>query len=149
MAYTYLLYHIVIRPKNSRPVFLEEHEKMLYAYIWGFCKEKKCFLHRINGMPDHIHILVEVHPSIAISDFVRELKISTNSWLKQHKTEFPAFEGWGKTYCALTYSLREKDMVKNYIAIQKEHHKVITFRAEYEALMKEFGIDPDRWMFTD
>lgn len=149
MAYTYLLYHIVIRPKASKPVITEAHEKKLYSYIWGICKEKKCFLHRINGMPDHLHILVEIHPTIAVADFVREVKISTNSWMKQHKEEFPNFEAWGKSYCALTYCDRDKEMVKNYIINQKEHHKTTSFKDEYEALLREFGIEPDQWMMTD
>ena len=50
MAYTYLLYHIIIRPKESKPVIKTDHEKKLSSYIWGICKEKKCVLHRINGM---------------------------------------------------------------------------------------------------
>ena len=149
MAYSYLLYHIIIRPKASAPVITEEHEKSLYAYIWGFCKEKNCFLHRVNGMADHIHMLVEVHPTIAIADFVRELKISTNSWMKQHLNEFPNFDSWGKGYCALTYSEREKEMVKNYIVNQKEHHKTISFQDEYVALLTEFGIEPDAWLMKD
>ena len=111
MAYTYLLYHIIIRPKESKPVIKTDHEKKLYSYIWGICKEKKCVLHRINGMEDHLHMLVEIHPSISVSDFVR--------------------------------------MVKHYIANQKVHHKTVSFKDEYERLLREFGIEPDQWMLTD
>lgn len=149
MAYTYLLYHIVIRPKNSRPVITEAHERSLYAYIWGFCKEKKCFLHRINSMPDHLHLLVEIHPTIAVADFVRQLKISTNTWLKQHPSEFPKFDGWGKSYCALTYSESDKQKVRDYIVNQKEHHKTVSLKGEYEALLCEFGINSDEWLMKD
>lgn len=149
MAYTYLLYHIVIRPKGSKAVLTEEHEKTLYAYIWGICKEKQCVLHRINGMEDHIHMLVEIHPTIAFSDFVREIKISTNSWIKQHKNEFPNFEAWGKSFCALTYSENDKEKIKNYIINQKEHHKTVSFKDEYESLLREFGIEPDQWLMVD
>lgn len=149
MAYTFLLYHIVIRPKASKQVITERYEKSLYAYIWGICKEKKCKLHRINGMPDHIHILVEIHPSITVSDFVRELKVSTNSWIKQHHEEFPDFDSWGTAYCALTYSNRDKETVKDYISNQKEHHKTISFKDEYEQLLREFDIEPDQWLMKD
>lgn len=149
MAYTYLLYHIVIRPKASQPVITEAHEKDLYAYIWGICKEKNCRLHRINGMPDHLHLLVEIHQTMAVADFVRELKISSNTWMKQHSAEFPHFDSWGKSYCALTYSLQDKDKVMGYIKGQKEHHKTVSFKDEYESLLKDFGIEPDQWMFKD
>ena len=149
MAYTYLLYHIIIRPKESKPVIKTDHEKKLYSYIWGICKEKKCVLHRINGMEDHLHMLVEIHPSISVSDFVRMVKISTNSWMKEHHEEFPNFDSWGKSYCALSYCERDKEMVKHYIANQKAHHKTVSFKNEYERLLREFGIEPDQWMLND
>lgn len=100
-------------------------------------------------MADHIHMLVEIHPTIAVSDFVRELKISTNSWIKLHHEEFPYFESWGKSYCALTYAERDKETIKNYIANQKEHHKKLSFKDEYEALLRDFGIAADKWMLID
>lgn len=100
-------------------------------------------------MPDHVHILVEIHPSVSLSDFVRELKISTNAWMKKHTAEFPHFEAWGKSYCALTYCNRDMQMVKDYIVNQKEHHKAIGFEEEYVSLLREFGIEPDKWMFAD
>lgn len=149
MAYTYLLYHIIIRPKSSKPVIVEEHEKLLYSYIHGICKQKKCVLHRINGKSNHIHMLVEVHSTIAIADFVRDLKLATNQWMKQHRLEFPNFEAWGRSYCALTYCNRDKELVRNYIINQKEHHKSISFKDEYVSLLEEFGIQPDEWMLKD
>ena len=149
MAYTYLLYHIVIRPKASRPVIPEEHEKELYSYIWGICKEKSCTLHRINGMPDHVHMLVEIHPTISVSDFVRDVKVSAHSWIQQHREKFPNFESWSKGYCALTCSEQDKEMVKKYIMGQKEHHKTICFCDEYKTLLREFGIEPDQWLLKD
>ena len=54
MSYTNSLYHLVIRPKDSKPVITEKYERDLYAYINGLCKNNKCTLYRINGMP---HIL--------------------------------------------------------------------------------------------
>lgn len=53
MAYTCLLYHLIIRTKSNVPAISENHERDLYAYIWGFCKGKRCVLHRVNGMADH------------------------------------------------------------------------------------------------
>ena len=74
MSHISLTYHIVWRTKRSQRTITEEHERDLYAYIFGICKEKKCTLYRVNSMPDHVHICVEVHPSIAVSDFVKTLK---------------------------------------------------------------------------
>ena len=151
MAYTNLLYHIVFRPKNSELVIPIAHEELLYRYIWGYIKNKKGILYRIGGMPDHIHMLVSLSPSIAISDFVHDMKISTNTFLLEHKDEFPKFKGWAKSYCALTYSVKERDVVINYIKNQKEHHKKVSFKDELVVLLKEMGIDEGdlKYLFLD
>ena len=147
MAYTNLLYHIVFRPKNSAQVIVVDKEEMLYRYIWGFVENKKGVLYRIGGMPDHVHMLVQLPATIAVADFVRDLKTSTSVFLKDNKDSFPKFEGWAKSYCALSYSSREKDVVVNYIKGQKEHHKRVSFREEFLVLLKESGVEVDMKYF--
>lgn len=147
MAYTNLLYHIVFRPKNSASVIPIENEEMLYRYIWGIIKHKNGVLYRIGGMPDHIHLLVQLPAAIAIADFVRDLKTATNVYLKENKDSFPKYDGWAKSYCALSYSIREKDMVVNYIKNQKEHHKRVSFKDELLELLRESGVEVDMKYF--
>ncbi|MGF7452766.1 IS200/IS605 family transposase [Pasteurella bettyae] len=134
MSYTKLYYHIVFRTLQSVPAIKEEKEKELYQYIWAFCQQQKCTLHRINGMPDHLHLLAEIHPSIAVSDFVKQLKNASHKWLERHSNLFPDFYAWSKGYCALTYSEHEIEKIINYIKGQKEHHKSIDFNAEMRML---------------
>jgi REP element-mobilizing transposase RayT len=54
MAYTQILYHIVLRTKHSEPSIAQENVSSLYKYIWGI-KNKKGQLYRINGIEDHIY----------------------------------------------------------------------------------------------
>lgn len=135
MSYTKLFYHIVFRTLQSIPAINEANERELYQYIWAFCQQQKCTLHRINGMPDHLHLLVEIHPSIAVADFVRQLKNASHKWLEQHNALFPDFYAWSKGYCALSYSEYEIETVINYIKRQKEHHKSQTFIDEMKNLL--------------
>jgi putative transposase len=72
MSYTQLLYHIVFRTKKSENTIPEQHERELYAYIMGIINKKKSKLYRLGGMPDHIHLLVDIHPTIAVSDFMKD-----------------------------------------------------------------------------
>lgn len=147
MSHISLTYHIVWRTRCSQRTISEEHERDLYAYIYGICKEKKCFLYRINSMPDHLHMCVEVHPTIALSDFMQIIKQETSYWMKSHHEWFPHFEAWGNGYAAFTYSIKERPAVIEYIKNQKEHHAKKTFREEYEELLIEFGIDPSKDLF--
>ena len=149
MSHISLTYHIVWRTKRSQRTITEEHERDLYAYIFGICKEKKCTLYRINSMPDHVHICVEEHPSIAVSDFVKTLKQETSHWVKEHREWFPMFESWGNGYAAFTYSVKDRPTVIEYVKTQKEHHKMRSFAEEYRSLLMEFGLNPDNDRFLE
>lgn len=141
-TYKQIYYQIVFGTKNKKPSINEKNESELYKYIWGVLKNKQCKLYRINGMPDHIHIFCDLHPSISLSYLVKDIKVSTNLWMKQSGI-FPEFDGWQEGYGAFTYSIREKEMIINYIKNQKEHHKNETFEDEFKRLLNEHGIKFD------
>jgi REP element-mobilizing transposase RayT len=141
-SYRQILYHIIFRTKDGKKTLAQEPIKELYAYILGIVKAKNCFLYRINGMEDHIHLLCDLHPSIALANYVRDIKTASSLWLKQHG-KFPAFEGWAEGYAALTYAWRDKDMIVDYIRNQQEHHKKETFEEEYRRLLEDAGIKID------
>lgn len=148
MAYRQILYHIVFRTYNSEKAIIAEYAPELYKYIWGIVKNKNCHLFRINGMEDHLHILSDLHPSVALADFVKDIKVASSKWMKE-TDYFPDFKAWGKKYCALTYSNKEKDTIINYIKNQQEHHKKESFREELLRLFKENGIEDDGWFWED
>ena len=149
MAYTRILYHIIFRTKASEKSISLEQAPELYRYIWGIVKNKICFLYRINGMEDHIHILIDLHPSVALSDFIKSVKVASSKWMKESEL-FPDFKGWGIKYCALTYSLNEKDIIINYIKNQQSHHKNESFQEEIHRLWKEAEIEDDiKWFWVD
>lgn len=82
-----------------------------------------------------------MHPSIALSDFIKEIKAASNKWMKG-SGRFPDFGFWAEGYCALTYNYGQIDAVRNYIVNQKEHHRKVSFEDEYKALLEEHNI---RW----
>jgi len=148
-AYRQILYHIVFRTKSSEKSINQAHAVDLYKYIWGIIKNKKCVLFRINGMEDHIHILSDLHPSVALADYIKDIKVSSSKWMKE-SGNFPNFNGWGIKYCALTYSYRERDMIIDYIRNQQEHHRKEIFQDEIRRLFKEHGIEEDvKWFWVD
>ena len=143
MAYTKLIYHIVLRTYQGTAPIAEAYERDLYMYIYGFCKNHQCVLYRINGMPDHIHLLVGLHPTIAVASFVHDLKIATNNFMTLNRDRFPDFVKWEQGYCALTYSEADKPRIINYITNQKEHHRKITARDELVSLLRDSGVEFD------
>ena len=146
MSYTQLLYHIVFRTKGNKKTINEQNEKELYAYIFGYIKNKKSILYRINGTENHIHLLIDLHPTLSLSGFMRDLKEASSKWLKQN-SNFPRFEFWAEGYGAFTYSIKEKDTIINYIKNQKEHHKTVSFKEEFRAFLEENGVEIDERYF--
>lgn len=98
-------------------------------------------------MPDHVHILISIRADIAVSEFMKVLKGETSKWMKSHVELFPYFRGWGDSYAGFTYAERDREMIRQYIMKQKEHHKKLSFRDEYVAFMKEYGLDVEGDMF--
>jgi len=146
MSYTRLLYHIVFRTKYGRNTIPEQHEKELYAYIMGIVSNKKSKLYRIGGIENHIHLLVDIHPTFALSDFMKELKEYSSKWLSKN-LNFPDFEGWSVSFAGFTYNLNDKQTIIDYIKNQREHHKTVNFEEEYRQFLVENGIDIDERYF--
>jgi putative transposase len=138
-TYTQILYHVVFSTKDRERVLAKGGRDDLYRFIWGTLKERESHLYRIGGVEDHVHMLISLHPSIALSDLVKEVKTASSKWIKGTNT-FPDFTHWQPGYGAFTHSLADKDEVVAYIKNQEEHHKVVSFREEYEALLKKAGL---------
>ena len=141
-SYRQIFYQIVFGTKYREPVIPDIHCRVLYKYISGIIQNKKSKLYRINGIEDHIHIFCDIHPSIALADLVKDIKVASNLWMKE-TGNFPDFTSWQEGYGAFTYSIREKDKIINYIISQKEHHRKETFYEEFKRLLEENGIDFD------
>lgn len=82
MSKTNSYFHIVINTYCRKMTITEERKKELYAYILGILNNKKCKLIRINGIGNHVHILLNLNPTIALSDIVKTIKQSSSLWMK-------------------------------------------------------------------
>ena len=97
-------------------------------------------------MEDHIHILSDLHPSITLADYLRDMKTASSIWLKE-SGKFPQFNGWADGYAAFTYAYSDKETVINYIKNQREHHKATTFEEELRKLLIEHGVEINEKFF--
>ena len=146
MSYTTSFNHIVLRTYRSELTINEEHEEELYAYILGIAKNLNCKIYRIGGMPDHVHIFVSLPSSLSLAAFVQRVKTDSSKWLKTNPNS-PKFRGWGHEYAGFSYSVRDKDMIVNYIKRQKEHHKKMKFPTEYRSFIENNDVTIDERYF--
>ena len=141
-TYTQIIYQIVFSTKYRELTLTKDKRDDLYKYISGVLKNKNCHLYRIGGVEDHIHILMDLHPTVALSSIVKDIKMASTEYIKENNL-FINFNGWQNGYGAFTYSIREKDILIEYIKNQEVHHKVKTFKEEYLELLKEHNVSFD------
>ena len=141
-TYTQIIYQLVFATKNREKTMTEKGQKRLYQYIWGILKKKNCFVYRINGIEDHLHIIFSLHPSSSLASLVKDLKLASHKFIKEENI-FPEFKRWAVGYGAFTYSIDAKENLIKYVKNQKSHHLKTTFQQEYLKLLKEYNIEYD------
>jgi putative transposase len=141
-TYTQILYQIVFSTKDRERTMIKEDRPELFHYIAALLKNKDCHLYRINGVEDHLHIITDLHPSVALADLVKDIKLSSTSLIKQGNI-FPRFGGWQDGYGGFTYHIDALDKLIEYVKNQEEHHRIITFEDEFKELLKEHKIEFD------
>ncbi|MGH7144569.1 MAG: IS200/IS605 family transposase [Planctomycetota bacterium] len=141
-TYTQFLYHIVFATKNRQPVLLPPGRPEFFLYLAGILRRRDSEILAINGVEDHVHLLVSLHPSVCLADLIKDLKLASGQWIRR-KEIFPAFRYWQDGYSAFTCSVRERAAVIRYIKKQEEHHKQVSFRDELKAFLVRAGIEFD------
>jgi REP-associated tyrosine transposase len=141
-SYTNLLYHIVFSTKDRRPLITPEYEFRLYDYIGGTLRRTGGISLELNGTEDHIHLLAKLRPDRALPDVLRDLKANATGWMHE---VFPSLENfsWQRGYGAFTVSQSNVEDVRRYIAKQKEHHRMVSFRDEFIQFLRANGIEYD------
>ena len=87
-----------------------------------------------------VHNLTELPPTIALADFVEQLKSNTSSWIKQL---YPSFY-WQGGYTALTVSRFDVGRVRRYIQQQEQHHGKMSYQEELKKLLAVTGLRMER-----
>ncbi len=139
-TYSKIYIQIVFAVKGRQSLIHPDWEEELYKYITGVITNKGQKLLAINGMPDHIHILIGMKPSCCLSDLVREIKKSSNNFIKERRLTKHKF-AWQGGFGAFSYSYKNVDTVIKYIKNQKEHHRKKTFKEEYTTFLEKYGIE--------
>lgn len=139
-TFTQIYIQVVFAVKGRENLISKTWKDELYRYISGIItnKDQKSII--VNGMPDHVHILIGLKPSMPISDLVRDVKNNFSNFINKKgfvKGKFSWQEGFG----AFSYSHSQLEQVYNYVMNQELHHHKRTFKEEYEDFLQKFAID--------
>lgn len=147
-TYSQIYIQTVFAVKHRESLIRPEWEEELHKYIAGVIISKEQKPLAINGMHDHIHILIGMRPSCCLSDLVREVKKASNQFINDHKCINRSF-GWQEGFGAFSYSHSQLTDVISYINNQKLHHKKITFKDEYIAFLQKFNVSYEEQYLFD
>ena len=139
--------HIVFSTKYRQHLIHPPVEEELHAYLGGICNKLECHVLKVGGYTDHIHILCMLSKKIALMKLVEELKSHSSKWMKTKDPSLANFY-WQDGYGAFSVNPAEVDVVINYIANQKEHHRKKTYQEEYKATLDKYKVKYDeRYMW--
>lgn len=139
-AFTQNYYHIVFSTKQRTKLITPDLEERLYPFLGGILRELRCTALAINGMPDHVHLLVRYRADLSHSAMVQQLKGRSSKWINE---TFPrnGYFNWQEGYGGFTVSKSKVPEVEAYIGRQKERHRLQDFREELRALLRVHGIE--------
>jgi len=134
-----LLYHLIFATKQREPVIAVAWRAKLHEYLGGTARGLGATTLGVGGVADHVHLLVSLKPTHCISDFMRELKKSSSSWVRE-TIGLKSFH-WQEGYSAFTVSASSRESVRTYIAAQEKHHRVKSFQEELIDFLQKSGVD--------
>ncbi len=141
-TYSQIYIQIVFAVKGRQNLIAKEKREELHKFITGIVSNRGQKLFAIFAMPDHVHILVSISPSITISDLVRDIKAGSSKFINDSQWINSKFN-WQEGFGAFSYSKSSVDKVVKYILNQEEHHRKKTFKEEYLGFLEKFEIEYD------
>jgi putative transposase len=148
-TYTQLYAHIVFAVGGRTSVISTRWKDNLFKFITGIITNKNQKLMMINGMPDHLHLLIGFNPDCCLSDLIRDIKSNSSRWINENHLVAGKF-GWQTGFGAFSVSQSQIDKVVKYILTQEEHHKKRSFTEEYIEFLNEYHIDfKPEYIFND
>ncbi len=141
-TYSQLNYHIVFSTFRRRPVLIKENREQLFTYMRSVILNKNASPLKINGIEDHLHILVSAGPNLFLPDLIKDIKLSSNKYI-QSLGLFKDFVGWQEGYGVFSFGKRDSPILIRYVVNQEEHHKKTPSKEEYIKLIEDHDIKFD------
>jgi putative transposase len=130
--------HTVWGTKSRHPFLTKEIRPTLYEHIRQNAKSKQIFIDSMNGVEDHIHLLLGLNADLSIAKTIQLIKGESSFWINKQKLTTPSFE-WADEYYAVSASESQLQKVRDYIANQEEHHRKKTFQQECDEFLKHYA----------
>jgi putative transposase len=133
----YLQFVFAVQGRQS--LIPKQHKEELHKYITSLVQARKFRMLALHCMPDHAHLFVGIKPAVYIPDFVKEIKVESNDFIKEKQWTKGTFH-WQEGYGGFSYGHSQLDRVCKYVLNQKAHHRKKTFKEEYHEFLRKFAV---------
>lgn len=137
--------HVVFATKERKPLITPEIAERLWPYLGGIARENKMKALKVGGVEDHIHILLSIPSTIAISKGVQLIKGNSSKWIHETFDQAKSFS-WQEGYGAFSIGVSGIPDTIAYIENQAVHHHKKSFRDELESILRKHGMEYEDWM---
>src|SRR5437899_3731886 len=146
-TFSQIYLHVIFAVEGRQSLIEARHNDRLQKYITGIVTHQHQKLIAINNMPDHMHLLIGLKPTVALSDLVAVIKRDSSMFINSSKWVLGRFS-WQEGFGAFSYSHSQLGTVIRYIQNQQRHHRKRSFHDEYVALLDRFDVPYDeRYIF--
>ncbi len=105
MAYWQLFYHVVWATKNRLPLLTPDIESVVHGFLRSKAVGLEATVFALNGVEDHVHLVVAIPPKIAVAKFIGQIKaVASTRFNKSGRNEGPLF--WQDEYGVFTAGRR-------------------------------------------
>lgn len=135
IEYNNLYTHFIFTTLHRAPLISEKHRERIEKYITGIVNNNDSHLYSIYANPEHVHFLVSRSPKLSEEQLATIVAESSQNFINQNKLCTSHF-AWQDSASAFSVSKSDVDKVCKYILNQREHHRKVSFKEEYEAFVK-------------
>jgi REP element-mobilizing transposase RayT len=147
-TFSQIYVHIVFAVKGRTNLLKKPWREDIFRYMAGIIKNKNQKPIIVNGISDHVHLLIGLKPNMRLSDLVRDVKNNTTNFINENRFINYKFS-WQKGYGAFSCSHDQLNGLYHYIFCQEEHHRTKSFREEFENFLRKYEIEHDvKYLFN-
>ena len=136
-AYSQIFVHVVFTTAGRYRHKLERMERT-HSYLGGIARANNFTAIVVGGTEDHVHALLLLPATLAVSQAVKVLKGTSSKWFNEESPD-ANFE-WQEGFAAFSVSRSQLNVAEHYIQSQKTHHARRDFQQEYALLLERHGI---------
>jgi REP-associated tyrosine transposase len=131
----YLFIHVICCVKNKEALLSKPVRTVLFAHIKKHGEENGIKVLTVNGVDDHVHILLQMMPTQNLAQIMKSIRAESAGWINESRFLKGLFE-WEDDFSALSVSPSSVKQVIDFIDKQEEHHKTKTLESELEVFQK-------------